>query len=75
MRVWSIVVSAGMLRIDRAGTPLILYVRKMPASRCSTSGPGSPNNMLAIATKTTMAGIIDSLNAGLIRVITSPMMA
>ena len=47
----------------------------MPASRCSTSGPGSPNSMLAIATKTTIAGISDSVNAGLIRTITSPMMA
>ncbi len=47
----------------------------MPASRCSTSGLGNPSNMLAIPTKTTMAGIIDSLNAGLILVITSPMMA
>ena len=47
----------------------------MPASRCSTSGPGSPSSMLAIATKTTMAGISVSLNAGLIRVITSPIMA
>src|SRR3990170_4530651 len=45
IRAWKMVLRAGIDRIESAGTPLILKLRKMPASRASTSGPGRPSRV------------------------------
>ena len=47
IRAWSMVLSAGMARIESAGTPLILKLRKMPASRDVHQGSGRPSTVLA----------------------------
>ena len=69
------VVSIGALTMLMAGTPPILKLRKMPASRALTSGSGSPISVPIIAAKITMAGIMFAVNIGLICVMTNPIMA
>ena len=72
---WKTVVSTGMIRIESAGTPLILKLRKMPASRDSTSGLGRLRIVLHVTVKTAMAGIMLSRKSGLMLIITTPIMA
>ncbi len=62
----------GIVMIERAGTPLILKLRKIPDSRASTIGFGKPNKVHAIIPTRIIAGIIVGAKVGLSPVINSP---
>ena len=62
----------GIVIIDKAGTPLILKLRKIPASRDSTTGLGKPSNVHAIIATRIMAGIMVGANVGFSPVISKP---
>ena len=62
----------GIVIIDRAGTPLILKLRNIPASRDSTTGLGRPSNVQAIIATRIMAGIMVGAKVGFNPVISKP---
>jgi len=64
--------NTGMETIERAGTPLILKLRNIPASRASTIGFGKPSKVFAIFATRIMVGIIVGANVGLSPVISKP---
>ena len=57
--------TTGMVRMERAGTPLILKLRKIPASRASTIGLGKASRAEDIIAIRIMAGIMVGANVGL----------
>ncbi len=62
---WTVMVRAGIDRIAGLATPLILKLRKIPASRALTRGSGRPSRVAARMANTTMAGTIVGRKKGL----------
>jgi hypothetical protein len=65
-------VKTGIVTMDKAGTPLILKLRNIPASRDSTTGLGNPSIVHAMTATRIMPGIMVGAKVGLSPVMRKP---
>ena len=64
--------NTGMVTIESSGTPLILKLRNIPASRDSTTGLGKPSKVHAIIATRIIEGIMVGAKVGLSPVMSKP---